>query len=300
MLHLKNERLYIEMPHPGEMPNHTYRFERAGFISEIILDGNTWFCTSEPKTLVHPSSGGRGICNELICDCDLEAKVGEYFPKFGVGLLKKDEDAPYLFHKKYEEKAFDIEITQENDSCIRFETKPMPCNGYALRQVKTVSIEGNTLLMQHELENVGEKKIQLREYNHNMFSLDGMAIGPDYELLFSDILPLPEGTLPEAFEGYVQNFEYTDGKIRVRRYTGTASVYEMPPSYLKKTGQFRWILRHKASGVSVEGTDEFDPIQVNLWTVDHVCSVESFKGVTIEPGEKAMWRRRWTFRYDPV
>ena len=300
MIYLKNNRLYVAMPHPGEMPNHTFRFERAGFISQVVLDGNTWFCTSEPKTLAHPTSGGRGICNELICDCDLEAKVGEYFPKFGVGLLKKDTDEPYLFHKKYEEIPFDISVTQESDSKVTFETHPMPCGGYALRQIKTVSIEDNKLTMHHTLENTGEKTITLREYNHNMFSLDGMAIGPDYELTFPDTRDLPQGVLPEAFEGYAQNFVCEGCKISVRRYTGTASVYEMPPAHLAGTGQFRWSMKHKASGVSIDGVDLFDPVQVNLWTVDHVCSVESFYGASIAPGEKTEWERQWVFRFDPA
>ena len=295
MLYLKNERLYVEIPDPGEMPNHTFRFDRAGFISQVVLDGKCYFCTSEPKILAHPSSGGRGICSELICDCDLEFSPGEYFPKFGIGLLKKDDDKPYLFHKKYEEKPFVIHVDREGDDRVVFTTEPMPCGGYALAQKKTVRLQDNTIVMTHELENTGEKHISLREYNHNMFSLDELAIGPDYEIELPDIRPLPEGVLPEAFEGYAQNFVWENGRMHIRRYTDIASVYAMPQEYLTDAPQFRWNMINKKGHVAIEAVDGFKPVQVNFWTVDHVCSVESFKGVELEPGQKEVYERRWSF-----
>ena len=298
MLYLKNDRLYVEVAEPGEMPNHTFRFDRAGFVSEVVLDGDTRFCANEPKILVHPSSGGRGLCSELKCDCDLEAAVGEYFPKFGVGLLLKDADEPYCFHKKYVEKPFDIAVEREGDGKLVFRTAPAPCNGYALRQEKVLEIRDNTLSMTHTLANAGEKHVSIQEYNHNMMSFDGMAIGPDYEIEFKDIAPLPVGTLPEAYEGYAQNFEAVAGdRIRVRRYTNVASVYEMPAEYLVPCERFRWTQLHRGAGVAVDGVDGFAPVQLNLWTVDHLLSVESFHAIELAPGQTETWTRSWTFRY---
>ena len=59
MLTLQNDRLRVEIAEPGEAPNTGFRFDRAGFIADVVLDGAHSFCTSEPLNLIHPSSGGR-------------------------------------------------------------------------------------------------------------------------------------------------------------------------------------------------------------------------------------------------
>ena len=96
MFYLKSYRLCVEITYPGQAPNTTYRFDRAGFITEVVLDGTHRFCATEPNNLSHPSSGGRGICNEYIFDVSGKASVGEHFPKLGVGLLKKPFPADAL------------------------------------------------------------------------------------------------------------------------------------------------------------------------------------------------------------
>ncbi|MGQ7408281.1 hypothetical protein [Streptococcus suis] len=61
MIYLTNHRLRVEIAEPGERPNDTFRFDRAGFISNVILDGDTHFCANEPMNLRHLSSG-RTVC----------------------------------------------------------------------------------------------------------------------------------------------------------------------------------------------------------------------------------------------
>ena len=99
-----------------------------------------------------------------------------------------------------------------------------------------------------------------------------------------------------AYEGYAQNFEAVAGdRIRVRRYTNVASVYEMPAEHLVPCRSFRWKQSHKGAGVAVQGVDGFAPVQMNLWTVDHLFSVESFHAVELAPGQTETWTRAWTF-----
>ncbi|MGT2910485.1 hypothetical protein ACVR1I_02080 [Streptococcus cameli] len=53
MILLSNERLRVEIAEPGERPNDTLRFDRAGFISDVTLDGDTHFGANEPMNLRH-------------------------------------------------------------------------------------------------------------------------------------------------------------------------------------------------------------------------------------------------------
>lgn len=65
---LSSDRLKVEIALPGQEPNTTNRFDRAGFITQVTLDGRYKFCTREPDNLAHPCSGGIGLCSEYQTD----------------------------------------------------------------------------------------------------------------------------------------------------------------------------------------------------------------------------------------
>lgn len=291
---LKNDRLYVEICEPGEMPNYTSRFDRAGFISEVILDGDIRFCASEPRNLEHPSSGGRGLCSELLFDVSPSVAVGENFPKFGIGLLKKENNDPYLFYKRYQEIPFPVHL-EKCDTKVVFTTEAIPCAGYALQQIKSVEISENTIKIKQTVTNVGEKEISMQEYNHNMISIDGMAIGSDYKIKMENIFPLETGILPEAVDGYAQNFEFVDGEFRIRKYSQKASVFMLPTENIIKGDSFRWTMANSGVHAKVEVEDGFTPAVVAFWTVDHVLSVETMHDISVKPGESESWERSWTF-----
>ena len=73
MFTLESSRLRLEIAEPGERPNTGFRFDRAGFIADVILDGGMHFGAAEPRNLIHPCSGGRGFCSEYRFDCSNEA-----------------------------------------------------------------------------------------------------------------------------------------------------------------------------------------------------------------------------------
>lgn len=96
-INIRTESLSVEIELPGVGFNNTTRFDRAGFITQVTLDGKYDFCTLEPTNLNHPSTGGVGLCNEIRCLSAFEdAEVGRRFAKFGVGLLTKPDDERYI------------------------------------------------------------------------------------------------------------------------------------------------------------------------------------------------------------
>lgn len=291
MIQLISSRLRVEISEPGECPNDTVRFDRAGYVSEVVLDGAHHFCASEPHNLIHPSSGGRGLCCEYTADYSKEAEEGEYYPKLGVGLIRKR--GPYCFFGKYEVHPFETDCMWNHDKAV-FVTHPECCLGYAMRTTKTISIKDDTLTMETEAENCGEKEIDTEEYCHNFISIDGMAVTPDYRLDFPVNDSWQTGDLENQYPTPC-NFFADKGGVSLKRAEPLVSLSSVPLDGMNGASPFQWTLRHAGSGFAVEITDKIKVNGITLWAADHIISAEIFHNIRLRPGEKYGWSRTWRF-----
>ncbi|MCX7774402.1 MAG: hypothetical protein N2376_14985, partial [Clostridia bacterium] len=175
---ISSGRLEVELSRPGSFYSGS-RFDWTGFITEIIFDKTHRFCADESRRPGY-GSGGRGLCNEFGIHEPIgydEARVGEYFPKLGVGLLKRYSEEPYNFYKPYEVSPFEFEVETRPDSVV-FLAKPHACNGYAAQIRKEISVADNRMEVRYTLDNTGTKPIDTTEYLHNFVNPDGEGIGP--------------------------------------------------------------------------------------------------------------------------
>lgn len=292
MITLKSNCLRLEIAEPGEHPNDGVRFDRAGFITEVVLNNERHFCANEPKNLSHPSTGGRGLCCEMMLDLSGEAQVGEQYPKFGVGLIRKESDEPYVFFGKYQIEHFPVEYTAD-DSTAEFRTAALPCMGYALNQRKRISVVGNRLTVEYELENVGEKTLVLEEYCHNFLSIDGMAISPDYVLDIPGLTDQGHQPKQHRGDGHEMNligngrgFTFARAETTVFHYSAQVETTAAP---------FVWKLSHKGAKAYVEGEESCVPSRVDVWGTDHLISPECIQRMELAPGETTAWTRTLTF-----
>ncbi|MGT2867152.1 hypothetical protein [Streptococcus fryi] len=299
MIYLTNNRLRVEIAEPGERPNDTFRFDRAGFISEVVLDGDTHFGANEPMNLRHLSSGGRGLCCEFSGDFSEGAEIGDYFPKLGVGLIKQDSDLGYQFAHKYDEVVpFPVHYTSTETSTT-FVTEPVECLGIAAEVKKTIRIEDNVLILEATIKNVGKKAIVTEEYCHNFLSIDGMAISPDYRLELPNMNDLGQERL-EGFGGYDHNNFIADGKaIRFDKCETDVSLSVLSTDRADLGETFTWQLLHQGAKASVTGIDAVKPTGLLLWATDHIVSPEIIQTISIAPGESHSWTRRWVFEAEP-
>ncbi|MFC3927649.1 hypothetical protein ACVR05_07860 [Streptococcus caprae] len=295
MFFLTNDRLRVEISEPGERPNDTQRFDRAGFVSNVVLDGDTHFCANEPMNLRHPSSGGRGLCCEFSADFSEGVAIGEKFPKLGVGLITQDSELGYQFAHTYAEvEPYPVTYTH-TDTTAEFVMTALPCCGIAAEVHKKLSIEGNSLVLEATITNVGERAIETEEYCHNFISVDGMAISPDYRLELPDMPDLGSKRL-EGFGGYDHNNFIADGKaIRFENCETDVSLSLLSTEGAADGETFTWKLLHKGAKASVTGVDRVQPTSFLLWSVDHMVSPEIVQTIRIAPGESHSWSRRWTF-----
>ena len=179
---LSTRSIRVEIAQPGEFPNTTTRFDRAGFVTGVTLEDRYQVCAREPDHLSHPSTGGMGLCSEFRLPRPAqEAKAGEWFPKPGVGLLRKDAEGGYVLHQRYPCEPFEV-LTQRAGDSVTFLTLPKPCGGYAMQQEKTLRVSGNALAMEITLTNTGSQALELEEYCHNFITIERLPLGEGYSL----------------------------------------------------------------------------------------------------------------------
>lgn len=295
---LRTDRLRVTVAAPGVAPNVTTRFDRAGFITSVLLDGAHEFCTREPDGLWHPCTGGMGLCSEFQCAAPAdEAAEGEKFAKFGVGLLTQTADKGYVFHTKYECEPFGVTAEQLSEREVVFDTAALPCGGYALRQRKTLRLEGAALTVAYEVENVGEKAVTFTEYCHNFVTIDRLPLGPGYRLEFPTVRDLTGRTSTtgeSTLLGEGRAFSFT-GAVPAAEMSGIEREDFEAGAVFREGYPFGWKLSHSESPAWMSEATDFLPANVPLWFIDHMVSPEVMMAATVEPGAKLCWTRVYEF-----
>lgn len=317
MIVLKNERLKVEIAEPGSAYRGT-RFDWSSFITQVTLDGEHTFCQPESQ-VAGEGTGGIGLCCEFAYDKTLgyeEARPGELFPKPGVGLLRKPDEAPYLFMRPYEiAEPFPIQVEASADQAV-FTVEPIECRGFALRLVRRLELRENRLRVACELENTGSRAVDTHEYCHNFMGIDHHPIGPGYQLSFPyrlelrDLAPFMVGLAPPLLRRLLPR-PLLIGLIRalIRRHNRPLEIHErqigfrsVPDTwFILQLARFeaapgpQWELVHQPSGAGARESDSFPPARVTVWGAGHVISAEVFVDIKAAPGERFAWTREYEF-----
>ncbi|ADU28746.1 hypothetical protein [Evansella cellulosilytica] len=287
MYYLKNDRLKVEIQEPGTFYKGS-RFDWTGFISQITLDGNIEYCVPE-RLEEGEGTGGLGFCNEFGIDSPIgydAIEVGELFPKVGVGLLKKDEDAAYDFFRTYEVSPIEVKINKEANS-ITFETTNASPKGYGYHLIKEVAIVDNRLIIDYRLTNVGKYPIHTNEYSHNFIGINNEFIGEHYQL-----------KMPR-----MKNIEVEVGSISSSHDQLTWPSTPDGDFYAHidwevKNGTYNWDVFHDKIGAGVREISEFEPSKIALWGRNHVVCPEVFIDIKLKPNEVKSWKRVYEFYQD--
>jgi hypothetical protein len=218
-----------------------------------------------------------------------DAAAGEWFAKFGVGLLKRPDDGPYVFHAAYDCKPFEIMWEAKEDSVV-FTTKPCACLGYALSQRKTLSVTGNELRVQYDFKNTGEKDVTLSEYCHNFIALTGFSLGPGYHLSMPSIKP-QDGKNP-----LLKNIIYgSDRGFIFSGYCETVTAMSVEKTEIDKNLPFFWKLTHRSGKLAISEHTSFVPSNVTVWCFEQMISPKVIHTFSLLPGHMASWSRIWKF-----
>jgi hypothetical protein len=318
---LESNRLAVEIADPGAVYTRT-RFDWTGFITQVTLDGQHTFCVPEDYDPAK-GTGGIGLCNEFGNELAVgyaEAKPGEAFLKLGIGLLQRPDEGPYNFFRPHQiVERFPIRVEASEASAV-FTVEPIECRGYAARLQKTISVAAHALTIQYTLENTGSKPIVTHEYAHNFLGIDRLPIGPDYRLRFPQAVQrepppeqfyrmapawlrwLPRPVLRRLIDRYVR------GMSRAMALHGQEITWRETPQgfFFSRLQGFspraepQWHLVHVPTGLHVSEADDFPPARLVVWGAAHVVSAEVYIDLSVPPGGRQRWQRRYEFERGQV
>ena len=284
---LKNKNLELKV----DLPNENYqlsRFDWTGKITELKYK-NRYLTTHELLKNDNGTYCGQGFYNEFGIDTPLaykETKVGDWFHKIGVGLLRKEEKQ-YAFDKKYEIKPAEFETLVE-DRKILFKCRSENYNGYSYILEKKIKLLESGFQINYHLENTGEKTISTNEYNHNFISIDRTLIGRDYRLKF------PFKIMPDQFGEYVDPEQIVDIGIQdIKFKKNPQEQFFFSNLSGGEMVDAKWILENIKSKIGISETGNFQTNSVNLWGWGHVISPELFINLIVEAGQFKKWSRNY-------
>lgn len=287
---LKNDQLEVTMHRPGEGYAGS-RFDWTAFITQVTYEGHT-FCTAEQILPERESTLGEGLCAEFGLNTPIsygEISPGEWFPKIGIGKMKKpfqrpDGRYPHTFNFEKITGCFECQPMEDS---VYFRALPVPVNGYAFDLEKKVSLEHNALILEYTLKNVGEKELHTHEYVHNFLAVDGLPLSPEYRMRMP--FRYKKGTVDHP------DVRLADDGFTFRRAPETTVMLLHPESF---SADVSWELTHAKQRVGMREMDFFEVAQANVWCQEHVVAPEFFYAVNLKPGETAQWCRRFEwFRF---
>ena len=286
---LKNNNLEIHFDYPLE--NYCFsRFDYTGKITKIKYQ-NIDVTGVERTDLDNPQIIGQGLYNEFGIDEALgfnETKIGEWFHKIGVGLLKKDTNQ-YEFHKAYEINPCQFEIKTDTNN-IKIVCVSEHKNGYAYILTKTISLFESSFKIEYELQNVGSKVIDTDEYSHNFISINRDLIGSE------NILNFPFDLKPNHFNETVNKEDKVIIDLNAFKFSNNLKeqFFFSNISGNKKVSA-HWSLINLKHNIGISETGSFETNKINLWGWTHVISPELFYKVHVEPKKTITWSRNYQF-----
>jgi len=280
---IKNKRLTVTLQRPGSVYRRS-RFDWGAIVSSVILDDNVNFCSKE-ATGDNLGTEGTGLTFEFGINKAVgydEAKPGEFFPKIGVGFLKRESQDDYDFFHDYEIKPVDISVKQDEN--VHFSQQSPILNGYGWILDRSISINENHLVIDTSLKNSGEKRIITNEYCHNFLKLGENPVDASYLLSMNREVRLSES------KGVVQH-----GKNSISPDGAPDSWLYCATEKIDDSGEFHWKLTHQESGISVGCEEKFNVSRFALWGMKHVISPEFFIEIDLKPQESLAWSRCYSF-----
>lgn len=285
---LKNRNIEIRI----DLPLRNYSSSRFDWTGKIVSVKyrNKLITTSERLNEKEDNKHGKGFYNEFGIDAALgynETKVGEWFHKIGVGLLRK-EQGEYLFSRNYEVRPARFDVFTGQDKVIIRCTSQTE-NGYSYILTKEIVLSGAGFVIRYRLKNTGTKTICSNEYVHSFLSVNQEFTGSDY------ILKFPFSIKPEHFDFSVNPEEKVVLGRKEITFNGTPGEQFF---FSNLTGgecvNAGWELLNIKEKTGVKEAGSFKTTRVNLWGWKHVISPELFFEIRVEPGRETGWTRTFT------
>ena len=260
------------------------RFDWSGVVRDLRSRGHRYVSEWQPRHDPLRHDGLTGPADEFTQIGYERARPGQEFLKIGVGTLRKFSDHPYDRFRLYEIADPGIwETTAERDR-VEFRHRLLTDEyGYDYRKTLRLT-DAPGLRIEYTLKNLGPAPLTGHVYNHNFFTLDRMATGPDTSIHF----PFrPEGTWREAYDSVALT---PDGVAFSRPLTPGESVFMgdlhgQDPA----TPGYGFSLRNLRTGAGIRASGSGQLSHMVLWACPAVACLEPYIPFRVFPGETGVW-----------
>jgi hypothetical protein len=270
------------------------RFDWSGVIPCLSYKGHTyfgiWFSKYDPMiadAIAGPVEEFRSEDGALDFAA---AKPGTLFVKIGVGVLRKEDNAPYHFMRTYPLVDGGKWTVHHTHRQVTFRQQLHSPIGYSYDYQKIVALDPKEpiLTLRHSLKNTGTKPIDTSVYDHDFFMLDDAPSGPDMKVNFR-FTPVAEKSMEPlaAIEGkdIVYRQELQKGQYVESYLTG----------YSKDPADYDITVENTKTGVGVEQTGDTPMSLFNFWSPRTTICPEAYHHFLIQPGDTAHWEIHYRF-----
>lgn len=284
---LKNYVLELVLDHP--LSSYAYsRFDWTGKIVSVKYKG-VEICSVENSADKTSNCIGKGFYNEFGIQSAIgfdEIEKGQWFPKIGIGLLKKVTDI-YDFSAAYKIKPAKFKVVEQHNQLL-LECHQEAHMGYAYVLTKKIQLNEMGFSINYCLQNKGSKTISTNEYNHNFISLAKKKMDRDILLTF------PFTVNPKLFVKTVnpENLvEINEGSFSFKGTPKEQFFFENISG--TKSVNAAWELINQENNIGIRETANFKTSAINLWGWQQVICPELFYEIKLKPGAVKNWTRTY-------
>jgi hypothetical protein len=277
---ISNGKVTATLMLPGGSYQGT-RFDWSGIIASLTYEGHEyfgqWYPKHDPK--IHDAITGP-VEEFLSSDAGLgyaDAKPGEPFVRIGVGAVRKPDEKAYRRFATYDIVDPGKRTLRKTKTSIEFGHQ-LSAAGYAYDYRKTIRLENNGFVIEHELKNTGAKPIDTLVYNHNFFVIDKEVVGPDIRISFP-WTPQPDN--PFANGGEI--------KANSIRYTKELQPGETVAADLSGFGAFDMNIDNTKALAGVRITGDQPLTKLYFWSIRTVACPEPYVRIHVEPKASMKW-----------
>ncbi len=281
--------LEVYLPDPENGLYRATRFDWSGVIGSAQYQGHEYFGywkdTHDPlyhEDLTGPVEGfiKEGLGYE-------EAKPGEGFIRIGVGVLEKEDETEYNWMKTYKILDHGKWTIDHGKDWITFTHEVQSKLGYAYIYTKSIKLKEDGFIIEHALQNKGQKIIETDQFNHNFFMIDGDKSGTAFQISFP-FKPSTEADLKGYMEIEDKNFTF------IKDINKEKSVFAELNGYSQQVADHMVTVNNRRTGAGVTFTVDKPLHRMVFWACHTTLSPENFIWISVKPGEEEKWVSDYT------
>jgi hypothetical protein len=271
------------------------RFDWSGVVYSLTYKGHEYFGEWQESDDVYLNDHITGPVDEYKTGNAalgyVEAPVGGYFVRIGVGEMMKPDDRVFSRFDTHEVSDYGEWYIERGKNWIEFihelvDTK----SGYGYRLTKRMTLTPGKpeLVIDHTLTNLGNKDIETNVYNHNFFVIDGQATGPDFSVKFPFEI---------ATDRDLKGWAKTDGTQLV--YTQPIPVGDEISALIRGYGDtaadHAFTIENRKVKAGVRFTGDRPVSRLLFWSPSTTLCPELYIDLKVAVGESDRWVLKYEF-----